>query len=76
VLDTPTAAMAPLRDLRRKLLAKPPNLPAIFQTGERILTATADPAGIPADRPSQRVAILGSVTIDYLSRTVAPEYRL
>jgi hypothetical protein len=64
MLDTPTAVASPLRDLRRKLLAKPPTLPAIFQTGERILAATADPAAIPADLPCQRVAILGSVTID------------
>jgi FkbH-like protein len=71
MLDTPTALVSPLRDLRRKLLAKPPTLPAIFQTGDRILAATADPAAIPADLPSQRVAILGSVTIDYLSRAVA-----
>ena len=57
-----------LRDLRRKLLANPPTLPAIFQTGDRILAATADPAATP--KP-QRVAVLGSVTLDYLARTVA-----
>jgi len=57
-----------LHDLRRKLLAKPATLPAIFQTGDRILAASADPAAFPANLPSPRVAILGSVTLDYLTR--------
>ena len=45
MLDSP----APDRffDLRQKLLAKTPTLPAIFQTGGRILAATSDPAAIP-----------------------------
>ncbi|HXR36959.1 MAG TPA: hypothetical protein VN754_13465, partial [Candidatus Binataceae bacterium] len=75
MLDTQVAPASPLRDLRQQLLVKPATLPAIFQTGDRILAATAvsvgDPAAIPADLPSQRVAVLGSVTIDYLSRAVA-----
>ncbi len=75
MLDSPKPQTAPLPDLRRKLLAKPPTLPAIFQTGDRILAATApsagDPAAIPANLPIQRVAVLGSVTIDYLTRAVA-----
>jgi len=44
MLDTPTAAMTKLRDLRQTLLAKPATLPAIFRTGDRILAARADPA--------------------------------
>ena len=36
----------PLLDLRQKLLAKPPTLPVIFQTGDRILAATGDPAAM------------------------------
>jgi FkbH-like protein len=52
---------------RQALLAKPPGLPAIFQAGDRILAASSDPAGSPL----QRVAILGAVTIDYLTRAVA-----
>ena len=71
MLDNPPAPVSPLPALRDALLAKPPTLPAIFQTGDRILAATADPAAIPADLPSQRVAVLGSVTIDYLSHAVA-----
>src|SRR5271166_3047267 len=75
MLDSPAAAAHPLVDLREALLAKPPTLPAIFQTGDRILAATADPVGdpavIPANLPTQRVAVLGSVTTDYLSRAVA-----
>ena len=75
MLDTPGAPASPLHDLRRKVLAKPATLPVIFQTGDRILVATADPAAgpaaIPADLASQRVAVLSSVTVDYLSRAVA-----
>ncbi len=41
MLDSPAFAANPLLDLRRKLLAKPPTLPAIFQTGDRVLAATA-----------------------------------
>ena len=73
--DSLVPQTGPLSDLRHKLRAKAPNLPAIFQIGDAILAATAhpvgDPAAIPADLPPQRVAVLGSVTIDYLSRAVA-----
>lgn len=68
MLDQPIAPVFSLADLRQKLLSKPPTLPAIFQTGERILSATA---GQSATLPRQRVAVLGNVTIDYLSRAVA-----
>src|SRR5271165_630913 len=71
MLDSPAAAAPPLFGLREALLAKPPTLPAIFQTGDRILAATADPAASLANLPTQRVAVLGSVTTDYLSRAVA-----
>jgi FkbH-like protein len=70
MLDNPVAPVSPLLDLRQKLLAKPPTLPVIFQTGDRILAATGDPAAT-ANLPTQRVAVLGSVTIDYLARAVA-----
>ena len=70
MLDDPGAPVSPLLDLRQKLLAKPPTLPVIFQTGDRILAATGDPAAI-GNLPTQRVAVLGSVTIDYLARAVA-----
>jgi hypothetical protein len=46
-----------------------------LQIGDRILAAaaaaTGDPAAVPADLPFQRIAILGSVTTDYLARAVA-----
>ena len=71
MLDSPVAPARLLLDLRQKLLAKPPTLPAIFQTGDRILAATADPTAISPNLPTERVAVLGSVTIDYLSRAVA-----
>jgi FkbH-like protein len=50
---------------------KAPSLPSIFQTGDRIAEIAADPAAIPPGTPTQRIAVLGSVTIDYLARAVA-----
>ena len=50
---------------------KPPTLPSIFQVGERIAERAADPASIPEGIPARRVAVLGAVTIDYLSHAVA-----
>jgi FkbH-like protein len=75
MLDNASLPECPLAALRKALFAKPPTLPAIFQTGDRIIAATAGPLGEPAtispSLPLQRVAVLGSVTIDYLSRAVA-----
>jgi FkbH-like protein len=50
---------------------KAPSLPLIFQAGDRITEAAADPSAIPVGTPAQRIAVLGSATIDYLSRAVA-----
>jgi FkbH-like protein len=50
---------------------KTPSLPSIFQVGDRIFDAAADPSQVPAGTPMQRIAVLGAVTIDYLSRAVA-----
>jgi FkbH-like protein len=47
---------------------KAPTLPSIFQAGDRIFEAAN---AIPAGMPTQRIAVLGSVTIDYLARAVA-----
>ena len=47
---------------------KTPTLPLIFQTAERIAEAAADAR---IGTPMQRIAVLGSVTIDYLARAVA-----
>jgi FkbH-like protein len=71
MLDQITPSASPLLTLRHKLLTTLPTLPAIFQTGDRILAATADPAAIPAALPRQRVAVLGAVTTDYLTRAIA-----
>ncbi len=49
---------------------KPPTLPAIFQAGDRITEAAADPSALPAGTQTQRIAVLGAVTIDYLTRAV------
>ena len=50
---------------------KPLNLSAIFQLGDRIAEVAADPSAIPAGMPTQRIAVLGAVTVDYLARAVA-----
>ena len=65
MLDQPTAALSPFAGLRRQLTAKIPTLPEIFRLGDRI-------AGMqPQDAPTQRIAVAGAVTIDYLRRAIA-----
>jgi FkbH-like protein len=71
MLDSPATAPSLLAELHHTLTAKPPTLPVIFQTGERIAEASADPSLLPAGATMQRVAVLGAVTIDYLARAVA-----
>ena len=50
---------------------KTPSLPAIFQAGDRIFDAATELSAIPPGTPTQRIAVLGAVTIDYLSRAIA-----
>lgn len=50
---------------------KPPGLPSIFQVGDRVLEIGADLSRIPAGTPTQRIAVLGALTTDYLIRAVA-----
>ncbi len=50
---------------------KPAGLPSIFQVGDRILEIGADLSRIPAGTPTQRIAVLGALTTDYLIRGVA-----
>jgi FkbH-like protein len=50
---------------------KTPTLPSIFQAGDRIFEAAANPSAIPVGMPTQHVAVLGALTTDYLSRAVA-----
>ena len=77
MLDIPAAAQpsapeALLADLRRQLAETPPSLAAIFQWGERLLAAPREavPGGAGAV-PSQRIAVIGAATVDYLSRAIA-----
>ena len=70
MLDEPAAPPPLLAELRRTLTEKAPTLPAIFQAGEQIAKAGADP-GLLAGVPTQRIAVLGAVTVDYLRRAVA-----
>jgi FkbH-like protein len=48
---------------------RPATLPAIFQLGDRISEAERSP--IPDGAATQRIAVLGASTIDYLRRAVA-----
>ncbi|HEX4365494.1 MAG TPA: HAD-IIIC family phosphatase [Rhodopila sp.] len=50
---------------------KPPGLPSIFQVGDRVFEAAINASAIPAGTPRQRIAVLGALTTDYLTRAVA-----
>src|SRR5580698_1389505 len=50
---------------------KPPGLPSVFQAGDRIFEAAANPSAIPVGTQLQRVAVLGALTTDYLARAIA-----
>src|ERR1700755_1423382 len=65
MLDQPIAS-APLTDVQRQLLTKPPPCAPIFQLGDRLAAATP-----PPDAATQRIAVVGGVTIDYLRRAIA-----
>jgi FkbH-like protein len=52
-----------LRDLRTE---NPPSLPQLFQLGDRLANTPPLPS-----IPTQRIAIAGTVTVDYLRRAVA-----
>jgi FkbH-like protein len=69
MLDRPMTPAAFLADLRQGFGGKSPTLPTIFQTGDRIEAASAEM--VPEGLPTQRVAVLGALTIDYLRRAVA-----
>ncbi len=69
MLDRPLTPAAFLADLLQGFGGKAPTLPTIFQTGDRIEETGTDL--IPAGTPTQRIAVLGAVTIDYLRRAVA-----
>jgi FkbH-like protein len=59
-------ASLPFDGIRQQLTAKAPTLPQIFQLGDRLASALALPS-----TPTQRIAVAGTVTIDYLTRAVA-----
>lgn len=71
MLDSPVLGQDVLAALRDRLGSASPNLPTIFQAGDLIAEATADPATLPPGIPTQRIAVTGAVTIDYLRRAVA-----
>ena len=58
-----------LADLRQGFGGKAPTLPTIFQTGDRI--EETERQTLPPGTPTQRIAVLGATTIDYLQRAVA-----
>ena len=67
--EPPASAERFFADLLGGFADGPVTLPAIFQLGDRIAEAAA--ASIPAATPTQRIAVLGASTIDYLRRAVA-----
>lgn len=71
MLDRPNTPAAFLAGLRQGFNNKAPTLPTIFQTGDAIAEAAADLTLLPPNTPTQRIAVLGAVTIDYLTRAVA-----
>ncbi len=66
MLDNPCPTTSSLAALREVLLAKPVSLPTVFQLGDRLAAATP-----PPDAATQRIAVVGGVTIDYLRRAIA-----
>src|SRR5579863_9146559 len=66
MLDQPFTPPGLLTELRQQLSTKPPTLPQIFQLGTRLASETP-----PSSIPTQRIAVAGTVTIDYLTRAVA-----
>ncbi len=70
MLDRPAAdAPSALDEIRARLAATSPGQADIFEAGERIAAIAAGPA--PVTTPRQRIAVLGSLTTDFLSRAVA-----
>ncbi|HLJ05062.1 MAG TPA: HAD-IIIC family phosphatase [Acetobacteraceae bacterium] len=59
-------ASLPFEGIRQQLTAKAPTLPQIFQLGDRLASASALPS-----TPTQRIAVAGTVTVDYLARAIA-----
>jgi FkbH-like protein len=51
--------------LRRRFAEAPPSLAQIFEAGEQL--AALDPSGLP----TQRIAVLGALTTDFIARAVA-----
>jgi FkbH-like protein len=70
MLDKPLSPSRVLYELQQAWAEKPPSLAAIFQAGEQ-LAGLAEMADVEADLQVQRIAVLGSATIDYLSRAIA-----
>jgi FkbH-like protein len=67
MLDQPSLPAPLLTELRHHLSAGPPTLAGIMQTGAHI--AAAAPLSVP-DQPTQRIAVLGAVTLDHVSRAI------
>ena len=66
MLDHASAAASWLSNLVSDTAGKPSTLPQLFQLGDRLAAATP-----PPDAATQRIAVVGGVTIDYLRRAIA-----
>ncbi|WP_158922449.1 HAD family hydrolase [Acidisphaera sp. S103] len=69
MLDRPTSTATFLSSLG--FGDKPATLPSIFQAGDRIFDAAAEPSAIPGGTTMQLIAVVGALTIDYLARAIA-----
>jgi len=67
MLDQPTATLPLLTEIRRLRGAAALTLTDIMQAGERIAAGASE----APDLPTQRIAVLGAVTLDYLRRAIS-----
>ena len=69
MLDSPARpGMAAVTALRARLSSATPTLAEIFEAGERIAAVATE---APADTPCQRIAVLGSLTTDFIARAIS-----
>ncbi len=66
--DRPAETSSSIAALRARLDAAEPTLPTLFDVGEQLINA--DPGDV-VGWPSQRLAVLGALTTDYITRAIA-----
>ena len=71
MVDDVTVLPTMLATIVQELTSKPLSLPRIFATGDRLADLASLSRSSDDDSRGQRIAVLGSVTIDYLTRAIA-----